>query len=145
MGDDASRAGEIEFVSFEDVCAIHDRGLAEFGEGAPGFIDENVVRSAAGQAEASLYGKYMHVFPAGMAAAYLFFLARQQGFVQGNKRTAVGVAVEFLARNGYTLGVSNVDLYHWVKRVASEDTAGDYKEILAQLRDWIEQHLVPVR
>ena len=98
MGDEDVQPVQIEFLTFEDVCAIHDRGLLEFGEGAPGFIDENVVRSAAGQPEASVRGQYMHAFPAGMAAAYLFFLASQQGFVQGNKRTAVGSAIEFLAQ-----------------------------------------------
>src|SRR5437016_3974600 len=122
MADNDPPPAPIEFLTFEDVCAIHDRGLLEFGEGAPGFVDENVVRSAAGQAEASVRGQYMHAFPAGMAAAYLFFLARQQGFVQGNKRAAVGSAIEFLARNGYELDMNNLELYHFVKRVAGEDT-----------------------
>src|ERR1041384_5729069 len=107
MADDDPQFVQIEFLTFEDVCEIHDRGLLEFGEGAAGFIDENVVRSAVAQAQAAIFARYMYDFPAGMAAAYLYFLATQQGLVQGNKRVAVGSAIEFLARNGYELNVSN--------------------------------------
>ena len=84
------QATEIEFLTFEDVCAIHDRGLADYGEGAPGMLAEHSIRSAAAQPEAGIDGHYFHEFPAGMAAAYLYFLANQQGFVNGNKRIAVG-------------------------------------------------------
>src|SRR5690242_5683914 len=52
MADDDPQFVQIEFLTFEDVCEIHDRGLLEFGEGAAGFIDENVVRSAVAQAQA---------------------------------------------------------------------------------------------
>ena len=67
MADDDPEPVEVEFLTFDDVCAIHDRGLLKFGEGAPGFIDENVVRSAAAQAQAAVMGRYMYEFPAGMA------------------------------------------------------------------------------
>ena len=79
-----------------------------------------------------------------MAAAYLYFLASQQGFVQGNKRAAVGSAIEFLARNGYELNVSNLDLFNYVKHVAGEDTTTEYKQVLKELREWIEDHLIPM-
>jgi hypothetical protein len=39
----------IEFLTFDDVCEIHDRGLMQFGAGAAGFVDEHVVRSASGR------------------------------------------------------------------------------------------------
>jgi prophage maintenance system killer protein len=65
----------------------------QFGAGAAGFVDEHVVRSASGQPEAGIAGHYFHEFPAGMAAAYLYYLANQQGFINGNKRTAVGAAI----------------------------------------------------
>ena len=94
MGENDPEPVQIEFLTFEDVCGIHDRGLLEFGEGIPGFIDQNAVRSAVAQPEASVFRQHMYEFPAGMAAAYLYFLAHQQGFVQGNKRAAVGAAIE---------------------------------------------------
>ena len=114
---------EIEFLDFEDVCEIHDRALEEFGEGTPGFLDEHSVRSAAGQPSAGAFGEFFHSFPAGMAAAYLYYLTNQQGFLNGNKRTAVGSAIEFLARNGYALDVTN--LYRVTVGVAGEDAEGE--------------------
>ena len=140
---DASDA-EIVFVKFEDICEIHDLALEQFGEGAPGFVDEHAVRSAAAQAEASVFGQYLHEFPAGMAAAYLFFLTRQQGFVQGNKRTAVGTALTFLAQNGFDLDASPLEVFDVTRRLASEDDPRPYKLLLGELTDWFEAHIVPL-
>lgn len=88
--------------------------------------------------------EYLYEFPAGMAAAYLYFLANQQGFLNGNKRTAVGAALEFLARNGYNLGVTAYELYEFTKQVAGEDVKGDRKTILAEMSEWIIDHLEPL-
>ncbi len=134
-------ADEIEFLSFEDVCAIHDVGLALFGHGLPGFLDEHTVRSAFAQAQAGMRGKYFHTFPAGMAAAYLYYLTNQQGFVNGNKRAAVGSALEFLARNGYRLAATPYEMYEFTVRVASEDVKRESKLVLAEIERWIEQRL----
>jgi death on curing protein len=118
---------EIVFLTFEDVCAIHDRSLAEFGFGEPGFLSEHSVRSAVAQPEAGIDGKYFYDFPAGMAAAYLYYLTNQQGFVNGNKRAAVGSALEFLARNGYRLETTNLELYQMTIKLAGEDVQVDSK------------------
>jgi death-on-curing protein len=135
---------EIDFLSFEDVCEIHDKALAEFGHGLPGFLDEHAVRSAIGQPEAGMSHAYFHAFPAGMAAAYLYYIANQQGFLNANKRAAVGAALEFLARNGYRLTASNYEVYEITVSLAGENVKGDRKEILATLSKWIEKHLAPM-
>lgn len=135
---------EIDFLSFEDVCAIHDKALVDFGFGDPGFLDEHAVRSAVGQPEAGAFDGYFHDFPAGMAAAYVYYIANQQGFLNGNKRAAVGSALEFLARNGYCLNASNYEVYLTTVTLAGENADGDRKEILAALTTWIEEHLVPM-
>lgn len=143
-GEDLKLPCDIEFLSFEDLCEIHDRALAEFGEGMAGFIDEHAVRSAAAQAEAAVFGQYLHEFPAGMAAAYLFYLTRQQGFINGNKRTAVSAALEFLTRNGYRIRATTREVYLLPVDVASEDAPGDRHELLARVRHWIEARLSPM-
>lgn len=135
----------IEFLTFEDICQIHDRGLAQFGDGVPGILDEHTVRSAAAQPEAGMSRQYFHRFPAGMAAAYLYYLTNQQGFLNGNKRTAVGAALEFLARNGYGLRATNRELYEFTVRVAGEDVEGDSQSILAEVEDWIARRLAPLQ
>ena len=135
---------DIEFLSFADVCAIHDRALSEFGEGLAGFLDQNTVRSAASQPQAGISGKYFYDFPAGMAAAYLYFLTNQQGFVNGNKRTAVGSAIEFLARNGYRLKTTPLELYQVTVNVAGEDMQRGRESALADLAQWIRERLAAV-
>ncbi len=132
---------EIEFLTFEDVCAIHDEGLAQFGHGLPGFLDEHTVRSASAQARAGMRGSHFHPFPAGMAAAYLYYLTNQQGFVNGNKRAAVGSALEFLARNGYRLSATPYEVYEFIVRVASEDVKRESKLVLAEIERWIVERL----
>lgn len=138
------REEEIEFLTFEDVCEIHDRALAEFGLGMAGFMSEHAVRSAAAQAEAGTLGQYFHEFPAGMAAAYLYYLANQQGFLNGNKRAAVGSALEFLARNGYRLNASSYEIYEITIRLAGEDVDESPSAVLSKLKAWIEEHLAMI-
>ena len=134
----------IQFLTFEDVCAAHAKGLTDFGEGEFGFVSEHSVRSAAAQPQAGAYGQRFYSFPAGMAAAYLYYLTHQQGFVNGNKRAAVGSALKFLARNGYGLDVSDYDLYLATIELAGEDVQGDRAVIFATLENWVADHLAPL-
>jgi death-on-curing family protein len=142
--DKGDQAIEIEFLTFEDVCEIHDEALKRFGHGQFGFLDEHTVRSAAAQPEAALLGQYLHSFPAGMAAAYIYYLTNQQGFLNGNKRAAVGSAIEFLARNGYRLMATNYDVYKMAISLAGENVQRDRKAILDELQTWFEERLAPM-
>jgi death-on-curing protein len=54
-----------------------------------------------------------------MAAAYLFHLCGNHGFVDGNKRTALAATLVFLDANGYQLELSRVDLEHVTLDVAA--------------------------
>ena len=128
---------EIDFLSFDDVVAIHAEQLALHG-GRDGFIDEGVVRSAIAQPQASMFGDYLHQGLPEMAAAYLFHLAASQGFVDGNKRTAVVAALEFLARNGYDLDCSDLDVYDVTMRIANHQMTKD------ELGDWFRERMVPL-
>jgi death-on-curing protein len=78
-----------------------------------------------------------------MAAAYLYFLTHQQGFLNGNKRTAVAAAVTFLLKNGYQLQATNWDLYQLTIHYASEDANLDRRDALQYLQSWIESRLTP--
>lgn len=76
---------------------IQARSLAEHG-GADGVREAGLIESALASAK--------HTFPYGAgdvfdaAASSAFHLAEAQAFLDGNKRTAVGAALVFLARNG---------------------------------------------
>ena len=85
------------WVGEDRALAIHDAVLIEAG-GATGIRDIELLRSALDRPR----DKYVNgvIDLAALAAAYAFGLAKNQAFVDGNKRTAFLVASFFLAKNG---------------------------------------------
>jgi death-on-curing protein len=117
---------DFDFLTFEDIEAIHEDQLARHG-GAGGIIEENVVKSsvAAAQWEFRFGGDV-----ADCAAAYLYHFAVNQGFADGNKRTGVVAAIEFLGRNGYKVAAGDLDMYDLtmrvVKKLADKNSVADW-------------------
>ena len=95
-GDSAAPAGW-RWVGVSVVLAIHDRQLAEHG-GEDGIRDLGMVESAL--ARPLNLASYEDPDAAALAAGYAWGLARNHGFIDGNKRTAWVVARLFLADNG---------------------------------------------
>ena len=124
------------FLTLDDVLEIHSDQLARYG-GLDGFIDRGVVESALAQPQASMFGEFLHRDIAEMAAAYLFHFAATQGFVDGNKRTALVTTLVFLARNGYRLDCTNDQIYDLTMDVANGRTGK------AEVGDWIRDRIVP--
>jgi death-on-curing protein len=87
------------FLSAESVAKIHELQLERFG-GLGGIREPGLLESAVAQARATYGGKPLHEFPFEMAAAYLFHIARNHPFVDGDKRTALAAALTFLHVNG---------------------------------------------
>jgi death on curing protein len=98
------------------VYAIHDRQLAEHG-GQDGVRDRGAIESAF--ARPQNLALYEEPDAADLAAAYAFGLARNHGFVDGNKRTAWVIARLFLADNGYRLRYDPTDAVRIVEALAS--------------------------
>ena len=128
---------DIDFLSFDDVEELHAEQLAMYG-GREGILDENVVRSAVAMPQASMFGQYLHKDIAEMGAAYLFHFAAAQGFVDGNKRTGVVAAVEFLGRNGFMIDATEDEMYETAMHVANGRMSKE------GLGDWLRPRLVPV-
>ncbi len=116
------------FLTKEEVEFIHDMQLAAFG-GQAGIRSENFLQSALGMPEQSFGGDYLHAYPFGMAAAYAFHLAENQPFIDGNKRTALHAAIEFLKLNGYDINDLSNKLYGAMidmanRKMTKEELAG---------------------
>jgi death-on-curing protein len=60
-----------------------------------------------------------------MAAAYLFGLAKNSAFLDGNKRIAIVAAGVFLERNGMQINATDADLYNFVMGVAAGEIVED--------------------
>jgi death-on-curing protein len=128
---------EIVFLSWEIVMDIHRRSLEAHG-GQVGFIDRGVVESAIAQPRQTMFGEYLHEDIAHMAAAYLFHLATTQGFLDGNKRTALICMSTFLELNGYVVHVPEPEMYELVMDVANNRMGK------GELADWIRERIEPL-
>ena len=95
------------WVLDEVVLAVHDEQLAEHG-GLPGIRDLGAVESALARPRNLVEYEACDDL-ARLAAAYVFGLARNHGFADGNKRTALVVGDLFLMLNGHELVSSPAD------------------------------------
>lgn len=120
----------IEFHTREFVEALHGEQLRLHG-GAAGIRDEGMLESAlARPLQKQSYGE-PDLYE--LAAAYLFGIAKNHPFIDGNKRTAFAAADLFLYFNGYSIEAEQQDIIQFVLMVA----AGEINETgaAAFLRD----------
>lgn len=90
------------FIALDEALALHGRSIEEFG-GSHGLRDIGLLQSALAMPEASFGGEWLHPTLHEMAAAYLFHICKNHPFVDGNKRTALAVALTFLELNDLSL------------------------------------------
>lgn len=105
------------FVSKSMVLSIHARQIERFG-GTPGVRDEGLLESALAQPQATFGGQFLHPTISKQAAAYLYHIAMNHPFIDGNKRTAFAVMDTFLRLNGCALNLTDDRAYDLVMRVA---------------------------
>ena len=115
----------LEFLDQASVLRIHERQIRKYG-GTPGVRDDGLLESALAQPQATFGGALLHLTIYEQAAAYLYHLAMNHPFLDGNKRTAFAVMDAFLRLNGYQLNLSNDQAYQLVlevvkKTVSKED------------------------
>ena len=122
------------WVDRDVVYALHDRQLAEHG-GPDGVRDAGAVDSAL--ARPQHLASYEQPDAADLAAAYAFGLARNHGFVDGNKRTAWIVARLFLADNGLRLAFAAGDAIRTM--IALADGSLSESELAQWFRERIQQ------
>ena len=81
--------------------------------------DLGLLSSALAMPEASFGGLYLHPSLAEMAAAYLFHIAQNHPFIDGNKRAALATALTFIWLNGRRLDAGEDQLTEMVMGVAA--------------------------
>jgi death-on-curing protein len=120
------------WVTYEQVIAIHSRQLRRFG-GAPGLRDEGLLQSALQRPQDKWH--YQQAALPDLAAAYAFRLARNQAFIDGNKRIAFMTTVTFLRKNGVRLAPDPAHATTIIPALA----AGEVSE--ESLARWIRDNL----
>lgn len=105
------------FLTLDEVLALHADQIRRYG-GRPGLRDLGLLQSALATPAVTFEGGFLHATPYEMAAAYLFHLARNHPFVDGNKRVALAAALVFLRLNGIRIREKGDGLYRLVMGVA---------------------------
>jgi len=121
----------VHYLSAADVLLIQ-RDTLEHEGGIEGVRDMGLLESAVATPRQQMYGVELHPGLATKAAAYLYHIAMNHAFFDGNKRAAAMSALVFLQSNGVsrlpdpddlevtTLGVaagriSKPELTEWMK------------------------------
>lgn len=107
--------------------------MAEHG-GPDGIRDREAIESALARPR-NLAG-YDRPDAFELAASYAFGMARDHGFVDGNKRTAWVAARLFLADNAVRLRFDKAEAVTIMQAVAAGSLGG------AELADWFRRHAV---
>ncbi|SPE52130.1 Death-on-curing family protein [Verrucomicrobia bacterium] len=105
------------FLTRDQIEKLHRNSLAAFG-GLEGVRNESLTDSALASAKNTYWYGGDDLFE--IAAAYAFHLAEAQGFLDGNKRTAIGAALTFLELNGISSVPDDTELYDAMIAIADK-------------------------
>ena len=122
---------EPKWLTREILDAMHDAQLREHG-GSGGVRDEGLLDSALNRPRNKF--AYGETDLAVLAAAYAFGVAKNHGYVDGNKRAAFTAAALFLAMNDRELEAPEPEVVEIMNRLAS----GKLSE--AAFAAWLGQH-----
>ncbi|MBW4544433.1 MAG: type II toxin-antitoxin system death-on-curing family toxin [Symplocastrum torsivum CPER-KK1] len=123
------------FVPVDAVVAIHERLVKRFG-GALGLRDKGLLESALSQPQQTFSGELLHSTIHEQAAAYLYHLAKNHAFVDGNKRIALATAITFLQLNGYKLTLSKIETEQMVLDVVESKISKE--ELFIMFENYIQ-------
>jgi death-on-curing protein len=126
----------IQYLSVEQVLALHDALLRAFG-GSAGLRDRGGLEAAVVRPAATFGGEDLYDDLAAKAAALMHSLVLKHSFVDGNKRVGVAAAELFLACNRHLLSASDDDLERLTLAVAEGAIEA------AALGIWFRQRLYP--
>lgn len=118
------QAGVPQFLTLEDVLLLHRESIARYG-GSDGVRDAGLLESALAQPSSAFAGEYLHPDVPSMAAAYLYHIAKNHPFVDGNKRTAALASFAFLRLNGWDIDASEDEYQQLVLGIAAGQASKD--------------------
>ena len=121
------------WIDLSVVLAIHEQQISEHG-GLLGIRDFGMIESALGRPQNLLLYNDPDIYD--LAAAYGFGLARDHGFIDGNKRTAYIVTRLFLVLNDQDIRASAVE------KVITFEKVGKGEMDQAELASWLRSHSI---
>ncbi len=125
----------VRFLAVTDVLTIHENTIRHEG-GLVGLRDPGLLESAVLMPQQQFGGQFLHPGLAEMAAAYLFHIAQNHAFHDGNKRTAALAALIFLHLNGVGALPGPVELEKMTLAIAAGSATKD--DLTKWMRSQIE-------
>jgi len=122
------------WLTREAIEIVHDEQLREHG-GLAGIKDENSLEAALARPQNKAAYGTPDVFE--LAAAYLFGIARNHPFSDGNKRTGYLAAFAFLLIHGWEVTANDAQIVELVLMVAAGEI--DEDGAAAFFRDYTAQ------
>jgi len=121
------------FLDIERVLRIHQSLIENYG-GLGGIRDVGLLHSAIAMPQASFGGEYLHKDLFEMAAAYLYHIAQNHPFHDGNKRAGAATAIVFLAMNDVAMeadeeGLVNITLAVAQGQAGKSEVAAFFRKI----------------
>ncbi|GBE08846.1 toxin Doc [bacterium BMS3Bbin11] len=126
---------EIFFLSVEDVIQIQANTIEHEG-GMPGLRDPGLLESAVTMPQQQFDGVYLHPGLIDMATAYMFHIAMNHPFCDGNKRAAVLSALVFLDVNG----AQNLPDQAELEAITMQLAAGELSK--EELNHWLHENVI---
>ncbi|MBQ7577830.1 MAG: type II toxin-antitoxin system death-on-curing family toxin [Synergistaceae bacterium] len=120
-------------ITLEQVIILHSDMIRATG-GSDGIRDKGLLDSAV-NAPFQTFGSY-DVYPTiyEKAARLGFGLAQNHAFVDGNKRIAALIVLEFLKINGIEIDCTEFELFSLFYKLAASEISFEY------LVEWIKTH-----
>jgi death-on-curing protein len=120
-----------KWIDQEVVLAIHDQQIAEHG-GTNGVRDMGLIESALARPRNLAGYSVSDVFD--LAVEYGYGIARNHGFIDGNKRTAYVVTRLFLVLNGHDLTAKATERVLVFEKLGRGELKPD------EFAEWLRRH-----
>lgn len=124
-------------ITIEVAEKLHARSIEEFG-GAKGIRDQGALEAALARPFQTFGGEDLYPSPAAKAAALMESILIGHPWLDGNKRTGLGLALFLLLRSGLRVDATQDELYTMTIRVA------EGKSSVEEIQAWIEAHVRPL-
>lgn len=122
-----------KYITPEQAIYYQQKIVEETG-GSIGLRDLGLLESALARPQASFDGEDLYPTILDKAAALFHSLIFNHPFLDGNKRTTLGVTYEFLKQNGYRLETSMQELIDFPLRVENKHLS------LEEIKKWLKWH-----
>lgn len=110
----------VRYLTVDQVIEFHAEALREFG-GLDGIRSANQLSAAVLIPQQSAFGEDAYPSIPEKAAAYGFFIAEAQAFIDGNKRAAAIAMESFLILNGHELRMSDDEIAELFEKLGSDE------------------------